>query len=97
MDPGTQTIPLVMIPKNSQALQNRAGENVLIDLDIRKALNQNLSSDVENIQVDPLKRITLPRFYEVAMEKWLSWKSRPSVGKPEGPRWEGILGTGPER
>jgi large subunit ribosomal protein L25 len=93
--PRSKTIPLVIDPKElAKVLQTEAGENVLIDLDIR----QGDSADrkvvmVKDIQVDPLKRTTLHTdFYEVAMDEMVTVEVPIRlVGKPEGIKVGGIL------
>ena len=73
--PRSQTISLVIESKElSKALQTEAGENVLIDLDIRKG-NQSDRKVVmlKDIQIDPLQRITLHTdFYEVTMDEMVT-------------------------
>ena len=93
--PRSQTVPLVIDSKElSKALQTEAGENVLIDLDIRKG-NQSDRKVVmlKDIQIDPLQRITLHTdFYEVAMDEMVIVEIPVHlVGKPEGTKVGGIL------
>jgi large subunit ribosomal protein L25 len=93
--PRSQTVPLVIDSKElSKALQTEAGENVLIDLDIRKG-NQADRKVVmlKDIQIDPLQRITLHTdFYEVAMDEMVIVEIPVHlVGKPEGTKVGGIL------
>ena len=93
--PRSQTIPLVIDSKElSKALQTEAGENVLIDLDIRKgAQSDRKVVMLKEIQIDPLKRITLHTdFYEVAMDERVTVEVPVHlVGKPEGTKMGGIL------
>jgi large subunit ribosomal protein L25 len=93
--PRSQTVPLVIDSKElSKALQTEAGENVLIDLEIRKG-NQSDRKVVmlKDIQIDPLQRITLHTdFYEVAMDEMVTVEIPVHlVGKPEGTKMGGIL------
>jgi len=93
--PKSQTIPLVIDSKElAKALQTEAGENVLIDLDIRK--DDQLDRKVvmlKDIQIDPLQRITLHTdFYEVAMDEMVTVEVPVHlIGKPEGTKMGGIL------
>jgi large subunit ribosomal protein L25 len=93
--PKSQTIPLVIDSKEfMKALQTEAGENVLIDLDIRKG--EQLDRKVvmlKDIQIDPLQRITLHTdFYEVAMDEMVTVEVPVHLaGKPEGTKMGGIL------
>jgi len=78
----------------SKALQTEAGENVLIDLDIRKgAQSDRKVVMLKDIQIDPLQRITLHTdFYEVAMDERVTVEVPVHlVGKPEGTKMGGIL------
>ena len=93
--PRSKTIPLVIDSKElSKALQTEAGENVLIDLDIRKGdqLDRKVVM-LKDIQIDPLQRITLHTdFYEVAMDEMVTIEIPVHlVGKPEGTKMGGIL------
>src|SRR4030043_2145441 len=93
--PKSQTISLVIDSKElSKTLQTEAGENVLIDLDIRKG-NQSDRKVVmlKDIQIDPLQRITLHTdFYEVAMDEMVILEAPVHlIGKPEGTKMGGIL------
>jgi large subunit ribosomal protein L25 len=93
--PRSQTVPLVINSKElSKALQTEAGENVLIDLDIRKG-NQSDRKVVmlKDIQIDPLLRMTLHTdFYEVAMDEMVTVEVPVHlIGKPEGTKMGGIL------
>src|SRR5512137_1292274 len=70
--PRSQTIPLVIDSKELvKVLQTEAGENVLIDLDIRKGTQSDRKVVMlKDIQIDPLQRKTLHTdFYEVAMDE----------------------------
>ncbi|MGD0919449.1 MAG: 50S ribosomal protein L25 [Thermodesulfobacteriota bacterium] len=93
--PRSKTIPLVIDPKElEKVLQTEAGENVLIDLDIRKGERADRKVVmVKDIQVDPLKRTTLHTdFYEVAMDEVVTVEVPIHlVGKPEGTKVGGIL------
>jgi large subunit ribosomal protein L25 len=93
--PRSQTIPLVIDSKElSKALQTEAGENVLIDLDIRKgAQSDRKVVMLKDLQIDPLQRITLHTdFYEVAMDEMVTVEVPVHlVGKPEGTKIGGIL------
>jgi large subunit ribosomal protein L25 len=78
----------------AKVLQTEAGENVLIDLDIRKG-NQSDRKVVmvKDIQIDPLQRITLHTdFFEVTMDEMVTVEVPVHlVGKPEGTKMGGIL------
>jgi len=93
--PRAQTIPLVIDSKElAKALRTEAGENVLIDLDIRKGLQSDRKVVMlKDIQVDPLQRATLHTdFYEVAMDEMVTVEVPVHlVGKPEGTKVGGIL------
>jgi large subunit ribosomal protein L25 len=93
--PRSQTIPLVIDSKElARALQTEAGENVLIDLDIRKGAQADRKVVMlKDIQIDPLQRITLHTdFYEVAMDEMVTVEVPVHlVGKPEGTKMGGIL------
>jgi large subunit ribosomal protein L25 len=93
--PRSQTIPLVIQSKDlAKALQTEAGENVLIDLDIRKgAKSDRKVVMLKDIQIDPLRRVTLHTdFYEVAMDEMVTVEVPVHlVGKPEGTKVGGIL------
>src|SRR5512139_2553288 len=86
--PRTQTIPLVIDSKElSKVLQTEAGENVLIDLDIRKGPQSSRKVVMlKDIQVDPLQRVTLHTdFYEVTMDQMVNVEVPIHLmGKPEG-------------
>jgi len=93
--PRAQTIPLVINSKElSKVLQTEAGENVLIDLDIRKGSESDRKVVMlKDIQVDPLLRVTLHTdFYEVTMDEMVTVEVPVHlVGKPEGTKVGGIL------
>jgi large subunit ribosomal protein L25 len=93
--PRSQTIPLVIDSTELvKALQTEAGENVLIDLDIRKGSQSNRKVVMlKDIQIDPLKRVTLHTdFYEVAMDEMVTVEVPVHlIGKPEGTKMGGIL------
>jgi large subunit ribosomal protein L25 len=93
--PRSQTIPLVIDSKElAKVLQTEAGENVLIDLDIRKgAQSDRKVVMVKDIQIDPLQMIALHTdFYEVAMDEMVTVEVPVHlVGKPEGTKVGGIL------
>ena len=93
--PRSQTIPLVIDSKElAKALQTEAGENVLIDLDIRKgAQSDRKVVMLKDIQIDSLQRITLHTdFYEVTMDEMVIVEVPVHlVGKPEGTKMGGIL------
>jgi len=93
--PRSQTIPLVIDSKELvKALQTEAGENVLIDLDIRKGTQSDRKVVMlKDIQIDPLQRITLHTdFYEVAMDEMVIVEVPVHLmGKPEGTKMGGIL------
>ena len=93
--PRSQTIPLVIQSKElAKALQTEAGENVLIDLDIRKGNESDRKVVMlKDIQIDPLQRITLHTdFYEVTMDEMVTIEVPVHlVGKPEGTKMGGIL------
>ncbi len=93
--PRSQTISLVIDSKElAKALQTEAGENVLIDLDIRKGPQSDRKVVMlKDIQIDPLQRITLHTdFYEVTMDEMVTVEVPVHlVGKPEGTKVGGIL------
>ena len=93
--PKSQSIPLVVPSKElTKALQTEAGENVLIDLDIRKGDQSDRKVVMlKDIQVDPLKGMTLHTdFYEVTMDQMVTVEVPVHlVGKPEGTKMGGIL------
>jgi large subunit ribosomal protein L25 len=93
--PRSKTIPLVIDSRElAKALQTEAGENVLIDLDIRKgAQSDRKVVMLKDIQIDPLQRKTLHTdFYEVAMDEMVIVEVPVHLmGKPEGTKMGGIL------
>ena len=93
--PKSQTIPLVIDSNElKKALQTEAGENVLIDLDIRKGAQADRKVVMlKDIQIDPLQRLTLHTdFYEVTMDEMVTVEVPVHlVGKPEGTKVGGIL------
>jgi large subunit ribosomal protein L25 len=93
--PKSQTIPLMIDSKElSKALQTEAGENVLIDLNIRKGDQSNHKVVMlKDIQIDPLQRMTLHTdFYEVTMDEMVTVEVPVHlIGKPEGTKMGGIL------
>lgn len=93
--PRSETIPLVVHSKELvKALQTEAGENVLIDLDIRKGDQADRKVVMlKDIQIDPLQRVTLHTdFYEVTMDEMVTVEVPVHlVGKPEGTKVGGIL------
>jgi large subunit ribosomal protein L25 len=93
--PRSQTIPLVIDSKElAKALQTEAGENVLIDLDIRKGAQLDRKVVMlKDIQIDPLQRKTLHTdFYEVTMNEMVIVEVPVHLmGKPEGTKMGGIL------
>jgi large subunit ribosomal protein L25 len=93
--PRSQTIPLVIDSKElAKVLQTEAGENVLIDLDIRKGAQADRKVVmVKDTQIDPLQMIALHTdFYEVAMDEMVIVEVPVHlVGKPEGTKVGGIL------
>jgi large subunit ribosomal protein L25 len=93
--PRTQSIPLVIDAKElAKTLQTEAGENVLIDLDIRKGdRSERKVVMVKDVQIDPLQRTTLHTdFYEVAMDEMVTVEVPIHlIGKPEGTKMGGIL------
>ena len=93
--PRSETIPLVVDPRElSKALHTEAGENVLIDLNIRKG-QDSLQKVVmlKELQVHPLQRKTLHAdFYEVSMDVMVNVEIPVHLlGKPEGVKMGGIL------
>jgi large subunit ribosomal protein L25 len=93
--PRSKTIPLTVDPKAlAKVLQTEAGENVLIDLEIRKGDQSNRKVVmVKDIQIDPLQRTTLHTdFYEVALDEMVTVEVPIHlIGKPEGIKMGGIL------
>jgi large subunit ribosomal protein L25 len=93
--PRSQSIPLVIDSKEFvKTLQTEAGENVLIDLNIRKGDQADRRVVmVKEIQIDPLQRTTLHTdFYEVTMDEMVTVEVPIHlIGKPEGIKMGGIL------
>ena len=93
--PQSQSIPLVIDSKEFvKTLQTEAGENVLIDLNIRKGDQADRKVVmVKDIQIDPLQGTTLHTdFYEVAMNEMVTVEVPIHlVGKQEGIKMGGIL------
>jgi large subunit ribosomal protein L25 len=93
--PRSQSIPLVIDSKEFvKTLQTEAGENVLIDLNIRKGDQaERRVVMVKEIQIDPLQGTTLHTdFYEVTMDEMVTVEVPIHlVGKPEGIKVGGIL------
>ncbi len=93
--PKSQTIPLVIHSKElAKALQTEAGENVLIDLDIRRGdQSDHKVVMLKDLQIDPLQRMTLHTdFYEVTMDQTVTVEVPIRlIGKPEGTKVGGIL------
>jgi large subunit ribosomal protein L25 len=93
--PRSKTTPLVLDPKElAKVLQTEAGENVLIDLDIRKGdQSERKVVMVKEVQIDPVKGWTLHTdFYEVTMDEMVMVEVPIHLlGKPEGTKIGGIL------
>ncbi len=93
--PGSESIPLVVDAKEfAETLRTEAGENVLIELHIRKGDQENRRVVmVKEMQIDPLQGITLHTdFYEVTMDEMITVEVPIHlVGKPEGIKMGGIL------
>ncbi len=93
--PRSKPIPLVVDPKDlAKTLQTEAGENVLIDLEIRKGDESDRKVVMmKDIQIDPLQGTTLHTdFYEIAMDEMIMVEIPIHlVGKPEGTKVGGIL------
>ncbi len=93
--PRTNTIPLVVDPKElSKTLQTEAGENVLIDLDIRKGdQSDRRVVMLKDLQIDPMERAILHAdFYEVTMDVMVTVEIPIHLtGKAEGVKVGGIL------
>jgi large subunit ribosomal protein L25 len=93
--PRSKSISLVIDPKElARAFQTEAGENVLIDLEIRKGEQSDRKVVmVKDLQIDPLQRTALHTdFYEVAMDEMVTVEIPIHlVGKPEGTKVGGIL------
>ncbi len=93
--PRTKSIPLVLDSKElSKALRTEAGENVLIELDVRKGdESQRKVVMVKEIQFDPLGTMMLHTdLYEVAMDEMVTVEVPIHlIGKAEGTKLGGIL------
>jgi len=93
--PRSDTLPLVIDPKElTKTLQTEAGENVLIDLEIRKGDQaERKVAMVKEIQIDPLLRKPLHvDLYEIAMDEMVTVEIPINlVGKSEGVKMGGIL------
>jgi len=93
--PRTQSIPIsVEVKALRKTLQTEAGENVLIELDIKR----NGESDkkvvmLKDVQIDALSGDILHAdFYEIAMDETLKVEVPLNLlGKPEGTKLGGIL------
>ena len=93
--PRSETLSLMVDPKElSKTLQTEAGENVIIDLNIRKG-EESFQKVVmlKEIQVHPLERALLHAdFFEVSMDEMISVEVPVRlVGKAEGVKMGGIL------
>jgi len=93
--PRSETLPLVVDPKElSKALHTEAGENALIDLNIRKG-GESLQKVVmlKELQMHPIQRRALHAdFYEVSMDVMINVEVPVHLlGKPEGVKVGGIL------
>lgn len=93
--PHTETMSLSVDPKElSKTLQTEAGENVLIDLRIRRG-DQTLQkvAMVKDFQVHPLQRKLLHAdFFEISMDEMITVEIPVRLlGKPEGVKMGGIL------
>lgn len=93
--PRTMPIPLAIDPKElNKTLQTEAGENVLIDLEIRdNGHSERRVVMVKDIQLDPIQDKPLHAdFYEVSMDEMLTIEVPIRLlGKPEGSKMGGIL------
>jgi len=93
--PRSQTISLVIDPRElTKTLQTEAGENVLIDLEIRNDDQaERRVAMVKEIQIDPLQRTPLHvDLYEIAMDEMVTVEIPINlVGKSEGVKMGGIL------
>jgi large subunit ribosomal protein L25 len=93
--PHSETLGLSLDPKElSKTLQTEAGENVLIDLNIRKG-EESFKKVVmlKELQVHPLQRRALHAdFYEVSMDEMITVEIPVHLlGKSEGVKMGGIL------
>jgi large subunit ribosomal protein L25 len=93
--PRSETVALMVDPKElSKTLQTEAGENVIIDLNIRKGGDSfQKMVMLKEIQIHPLRRKALHAdFYEVSMEQMVTVEIPVHLlGKPEGVKAGGIL------
>jgi large subunit ribosomal protein L25 len=93
--PRSETVVLMVDPKElSKTLQTEAGENVIIDLNIRKGGDSfQKMVMLKEIQIHPLRRKALHAdFYEVSMEQMVTVEIPVHLlGKPEGVKAGGIL------
>ena len=93
--PRSQPTSLVVDAKEfAKTLRTEAGENVLIDLDIRKGDQSDRKVVmIKDIQVGPLEKMPLHTdFYEVAMDELVTVEIPIRlIGKPEGTKMGGIL------
>ena len=93
--PRSKSIPLVIDAKEfAKTLQTEAGENVLIDLDIRKGDQSSRKVVmVKELQIDSLQRTALHAdLYEVAMDETVTVEVPIHlIGKPEGIKMGGII------
>jgi large subunit ribosomal protein L25 len=93
--PRSETVVLMVDPKElSKTLQTEAGENVIIDLNIRKGEDSfQKMVMLKEIQIHPLRRKALHAdFYEVSMEQMVTVEIPVHLlGKPEGVKAGGIL------
>ena len=93
--PHSETLALMVDPKElSNTLRTEAGENVIIDLNIRKG-EESFQKMVmlKEIQIHPLQRRTLHAdFYEVSMDEMITLEVPVHLlGKSEGVKVGGIL------
>ncbi len=91
----SETLALMVDPKElSKTLQTEAGENVIIDLNIRKG-EESFQKVVmlKELQIHPLQRQTLHAdFYEVSMDEMITVEVPVHLlGKSEGVKLGGIL------
>ena len=93
--PHAKATPLVLDPKElAKTLQTEAGENVLIDLDVREGdRSWRKVVMLKDIQIDPLKSAILHAdLYEVSMDVMVNVEvPLHLLGKPEGVKVGGIL------
>ena len=93
--PRIEAIPLMVDSEElTKTLQTEAGENVLIDLEIKQGdqLDRRVVM-VKDVQYDALQRNTLHTdFYQVAMDVMVTVEVPIHlIGKPEGTKMGGIL------